>query len=101
MLIPEDWITGSTILGLLGNTRIVFVKKLNKIMFKIIVAEISMLLILSSLSSFDIYLSTSAMVGSLVLVLFNEETLLLFLPKSGGARASPASQIPSALLSDD
>jgi hypothetical protein len=58
-VIPEDCvkITGSIILGLIGNTRIIFVKKVNKMMFKIIVAEISMLLILSSLSSFDISLS--------------------------------------------
>ena len=58
-LIPGVKIMGSTILGLFGNTRTIFKKKLNKIMFKIIVAQISRLLILSSLSSFDISLSTT------------------------------------------
>ena len=65
-------------------------------MFKIIVVEISMLLILSSLSSFDISLSASVLGGPLVLGLFKEEVLFPFMPKSGGASA-----FPTPLLSDD
>ena len=62
LIIPGVKITGSTILGFLGNTRTIFKKKLNKTMFKIIVAQISMLLILSSLSSFDITSSTAEVI---------------------------------------